>query len=144
MIFRNLINKYKERKNEAPIPLRESDVQIAALAKELNCVYVVERKFKSDQESGKIYFCNKPYDFTRSFAYNAIKSWYVVCGWVQRDGRYNLMIKNVNNICNKKNMCIEQKFTNYDDFKKEFIKHLNAFDTNKQEYDLHLINMDIK
>ena len=54
------------------------------------------------------------------------------------------MVKNVNNIYNKKNMCIEHKFKNYDDFKKEFIKNLNAFYTNKQEYDLHLINMDIK
>lgn len=141
MIFRNLI-KFKKRKNEeAPIPM-EWDVQIAALARELNCVFVPRDNL--DPSTGKIYFCNKPYDFTHSFAYNAIKSWYVVCGWVRKDGRYNLIIKNVNNIVKNKNMCIEQKFKNYDDFKKEFIKHLNAFDTNKQEYDLHLINMDIK
>lgn len=143
MIFRNLINKYKEKKNfEAPKPPRESDYQIAALAQELNCVFIA-RKSNLDPTSGKIYFCNKPYDYSRSHAYNAIKSWYVVCGWVLSDGRYSLIVKNVNNIYNKQNMCIEQKFTNYDDFKKEFIKHLNAFDTNKQEYDLHLINMDL-
>ena len=142
MIFRNLINKFKDRKNEDPFPPMESDVQIAALARELNCVFVPRDKL--DPSSGKIYFCNKPYDFTHSFAYNAIKSWYVVCGWLRRDGRYNLMVKNVNNIYNKKNMCIEYKFKKYDDFKKEYIKHLKAFDTNKQEYDLHLINMDIK
>lgn len=140
MIFRNLI-KFKKRNKEAPILSRESDVQLSALARELNCVFIIE---KLDQPSGKIYFCNKPYDFSKSLPYNAIKSWYVVCGWVDKDGRYNLIIKNVNNIFNNKIMSIEQKFTNYDDFKKEFIKHLNAFDTNKQEYDLHLINMDIK
>ena len=139
MIFRNFI-KFKKRNKESPIPPVESDLQIAALARELNCVFVPRNNI---DPSGKIYFCNKPYDYSRSFAYNAIKSWYVVCGWVEQ-GRYNLMVKNVNNIFNKKNMCIEQKFKNYDDFKKEFIKHLNAFDTNKQEYDLHLINMDIK
>ena len=139
MIFRNLINKFKEKKNEAPI-LMESDVQMAALARELNCVFVPRNKL--DPSSGRIYFCNKPYDYSHSYAYNAIKSWYVVCGCVQRDGKYNLTIKNVNNIFNNKDMCIIQKFTNYKDFKKEFIKHLNAFDTNKQEYDLHLINMD--
>ena len=141
MIFRKLINKFKERNNfEAPIPPEESDVQMAALARELNCVFVPRNKL--DPSSGKIYFCNKPYDFSHSFAYNAIKCWYVVTGWIERDGKYNLIIKNVNNIYNKQNMCIEQKFTDYKDFKKEFIKHLNAFDTNKQEYDLHLINMD--
>lgn len=141
MIFRNLINKYKEKKKEAPILSRESDVQLSALARELNCVFILE---KLDQPSGKIYFSNKPYLFSHSFGYNAIKSWYVVCGWVDREGKYSLMIKNVNNIVNNKIMCIEQKFNNYKDFKKEFIKHINAFDTNKQEYDLHLINMDLK
>lgn len=143
MIFRKLINKFKNKKNiEAPNQYMESDVQLSALAQELNCVFVPRNNL--DPSSGKIYFSNKPYDYSRSLAFNAIKSWYVICGWVQRDGRYNLIIKNVNSIFNKNIMCDEQKFTNYDDFKKEFIKHIKAFDTNKQEHDLHLINMDFK
>ena len=53
MIFRNLINKFKERNKEDPFPPMESDVQIAALARELNCVFVPRDKL--DPSSGKIY-----------------------------------------------------------------------------------------
>ncbi len=139
MIFRNLINKFKNKTK--PIQMNMG-VKIVELARELNCLYVNERN-QIGITSGIIYFSNKPYIQNKSLWFNVMKSFYAVIGYVENERQYKLVFKNFYR-CPKEEMTTERCFTDFEKFKHEYIKCLNAYHKYLEDYLLKEINEDFK
>lgn len=129
MIFRNLFNKVKKETRPKKMNL---GVRIVELARELNCIYVTERN-QIGITSGIIYFSEKQYITTKSLWYNLIKSCYAVIGYVENETQYKLVFKNFYR-CPEDVMTTERYFTDYEEFKQEYIKCLNDYHMYLEEY----------
>lgn len=139
MIFRNLFNKAKKQTKPKQMNL---GVRIVELARELNCLYVNEHYY-FESTSGVIYFSNNTYIPTKSLWYNLIKSCYAVVGFVDNENKFKLVFKNFYR-CPEEEMTTEHSFTNYEEFKHEYIKCVNDYHMYLEEYLLKEINEDFK
>jgi hypothetical protein len=139
MIFRNLINKLKKETKPKKMNL---GVRIVELARELNCLYVNERN-QIGITSGIIYFSNNPYIPTKSLMFNVMKSFYAVIGYVENEKQYKLIFKNFYR-CPEEKMTTERYFTDYEEFKQEYIKCLNDYHKYLEDYYLNEIEQDFK
>ena len=139
MIFRNLINKLKNKTKHKQMNM---GVNIVELARELNCLYVTERN-QIGITSGIIYFSNKPYIQNKSFFFNVMKSFYAVIGYVENEKQYKLVFKNFYR-CPKEEMTTERYFTDYEKFKNEYIKCLNAYHKYLEDYYLKEVEKDFQ
>ena len=139
MIFRNLFNKIKKETEPKKMNL---GVRIVELARELNCLYVNERN-QIGITSGIIYFSDKPYIPTKSLWFNVMKSFYAVIGYVENEKQYKLVFKNFYR-CPKEEMTTERYFTDYEKFKHEYIKCLNAYYKYLNDYLINQANEDFK
>ena len=139
MIFRNLINKLKNKTKPKQMNM---GVKIVELARELNCLYVTERN-QIGITSGIIYFSNKPYIQNKSFFFNVMKSFYAVIGYVENEKQYKLVFKNFYR-CPKEEMTTERYFTDYEKFKNEYIKCLNSYHKYLEDYYLKEVEKDFQ
>jgi hypothetical protein len=117
-------------------------VKIVELARELNCLYVYERNHIGIT-SGIIYFSNKPYIQNESFWLNVMNSFYAVIGYVENETQYKLVFKNFYR-CPKEEMTTERYFTDYEEFKQEYIKCLNAYHKYLNDYLINQANEDFQ
>lgn len=138
MIFRDLFNQVKKQTRPKKMNL---GVRIVELARELNCLYITEH-YNLESTSGIIYFSNKPYIPTKSLWFNLIKSCYVVIGYVEHE-QFKLILKNFYRYPEEE-MTAEKSFTNYEEFKQEYIKCLNDYHKSFEEYLIKEIKKDFQ
>lgn len=139
MIFRNFFNKVKKQTKPKKMNL---GVRIVELARELNCIYVNENYYL-ENTSGVIYFSNLPYIPTQSLWCNLIKSCYAVVGYVDNENKFKLIFKNFYR-CPEEEMTTERYFTDYEEFKQEYIKCLNDYHKYLEEYLIKEIKKDFQ
>ena len=141
MIFRKLINKLKNKTIPQPKQMNMG-VKIVELARELNCLYVNERN-RIGITSGIVYFSNHPYNHNKSLWYNVMKSCYAVLGYVDDEKQYKLVFKNFYR-CPQEEMTTERYFTDYEEFKHEYIKCLDGYYKYMEDYYLTEVEKDFK
>ena len=138
MIFRNFFNKMKKQTRPKKMNL---GVRIVELARELNCIYVTD-DYLLENTSGIIFYSNKPYIQTHTLWYNLLKSNYAVVGYV-KDEQFKLIFKNFYFLPDKE-MTIERYYTDFDEFKQEYIKCINDYHKYLEEYLIKEANKDFK